>query len=43
VLAAQIAERDARDGSRAVAPMRPADDAWVLDTTGAELDEVVAR
>jgi len=42
VLAAQIAERDARDGSRAVAPMQPADDAWVLDTTGAELDEVVA-
>ena len=42
VLAALIAERDARDGSRAIAPMRPAEDAWVLDTTGAELDEVVA-
>lgn len=41
VLAAQIAERDARDGTRSVAPMRAADDAWVLDTTGAELDEVV--
>ncbi len=42
VLAAQIVERDARDGSRAVAPMQPAEDAWVLDTTGADLEEVVA-
>jgi GTP-binding protein len=41
VLAAQIAERDARDGSRAVAPMQAADDAWVFDTTGLELEEVV--
>ena len=42
VLAAQIVERDARDGSRAVAPMRAAEDAWQLDTTGADLEEVVA-
>jgi len=42
VLAAQIVERDARDGSRAVAPMHPAEDAWQLDTTGAELEDVVA-
>ncbi|MFU8839866.1 MAG: ribosome biogenesis GTPase Der [Nitriliruptoraceae bacterium] len=41
VLAAQIVERDARDGGRETAPMRAADDAWVLDTTGAELAEVV--
>ncbi|MFP4149663.1 MAG: ribosome biogenesis GTPase Der [Nitriliruptoraceae bacterium] len=41
VLAAQIAERDARDGSRPTAPMRAAEDAWILDTTGAELSEVV--
>jgi len=42
VLAAQIVERDGRDGSRAVAPLHPADDAWQLDTTDAELADVVA-
>jgi GTPase len=41
VLAAQLAERDARDGGRAVAPMQVAPDAWELDTTGLTLDEVV--
>jgi cytidylate kinase len=29
-----IRERDARDGARAVAPLRPAADAIILDTTG---------
>jgi cytidylate kinase len=38
-----LQERDARDASRAIAPMRPADDALVIDTTGLSLDQVVAR
>ena len=42
VLAAQ-AERDARDRKREVGALRPADDAVELDTTGLEIDEVVAR
>ncbi len=40
-LAQQIAVRDAFDGGRAVAPMQPADDAWVLDTTGMDIDQSV--
>jgi CMP/dCMP kinase len=38
-----LQERDVRDASRAIAPMRPADDALVIDTTGLSLDQVVAR
>jgi cytidylate kinase len=41
-LAAQ-AERDARDAARDLAPMRPADDAVLLDTTHLTSDEVLAR
>ncbi|MSO75273.1 MAG: (d)CMP kinase [Alphaproteobacteria bacterium] len=37
---AEMKERDARDGSRAVAPLRPADDALVIDTTDLDPDEV---
>ena|SRR5438105_3303928 len=42
VLAAQD-ERDRRDAERDVSPMRPADDAIVLDSTNLTLDEVVGR
>ncbi len=35
--------RDGRDAARAIAPMRPAPDARVIDTTGLSLDEVLAR
>lgn len=35
--------RDAQDESRVVAPLRAAEDAIALDTTGLDLDEVVAR
>jgi cytidylate kinase len=35
-------ERDAQDAARAIAPMRPADDARIIDSSGLELDEVVA-
>jgi cytidylate kinase len=33
--------RDARDAVRAIAPMRPAADATVIDTTGMTIDQVV--
>jgi cytidylate kinase len=42
-VAREIAERDERDRSRAHSPLRPADDAVILDTTGLSIDEVVAR
>lgn len=37
----QIQERDSRDASRDVAPMRPADDAVIVDSSALSLDEVV--
>ena len=37
----EIAERDQRDSNRSVAPLKPAEDALVLDTTGMGIDEVV--
>jgi CMP/dCMP kinase len=39
----ELKERDARDRSRAESPLRPAEDAIVLDTTDLELPEVLAR
>ncbi|MES5814361.1 (d)CMP kinase [Pseudoxanthomonas sp. Soil82] len=39
----EILSRDARDAQRAVAPLKPADDAVLLDTTGLSIDEVVDR
>lgn len=38
-----IAERDARDASRAVSPLKPAEDAEVVDTTDLDVDAVIAR
>ncbi len=38
---AELAERDRRDRERAVAPMRPAEDAVVIDTDGRSVEEVV--
>jgi len=38
----EIEERDVRDVSRAVSPLRPADNAACLDTTGLAIDQVVA-
>ena len=35
--------RDARDAQRAVAPLRPAEDAVLIDTSGIGIDEVVAK
>ncbi len=42
-LLGEILARDARDASRAVAPLRPADDAVHIDTTGQGIDAVVAQ
>jgi len=42
-LVRELEERDRRDSERAHAPLRPAEDAQVLDTTGLGIDEVVAR
>lgn len=39
----EIRTRDHRDSTRAHAPLRPADDAVVVDTTSVLLEEVVAR
>lgn len=39
----EIEARDARDASRAVAPLKPAADAVLVDTTGMPIDEVVAK
>lgn len=39
----EMRERDQRDRQRAESPLRPADDAVVLDTTGLSLDEVLER
>ena len=39
-LSEEIAERDDRDSEREQSPMRPAQDAEILDTTGLGLDEV---
>jgi cytidylate kinase len=33
--------RDARDEARAIAPMKPASDATIIDTTGMSIDQVV--
>jgi GTP-binding protein len=40
-LQAAIEARDALDSEREVAPLRAADDAWLLDTTGLEFEDVV--
>ena len=38
-----IRDRDTRDAGRDISPMRPADDAVEVDTTGLSIDEVVDR
>ncbi len=40
---AEMRARDARDGERAAAPLRPADDAEVVDTTHLDADAAFAR
>jgi CMP/dCMP kinase len=42
-LSADIAERDERDSTRAVSPLKPAEDAIVIDTSTLDIDAVVAK
>ena len=42
-LSKEIAERDRRDASGPVAPLKPAPDATLVDTTGLDIEQVVAR
>ena len=42
-LSREITERDARDSTRAVAPLIPAPDAEMIDSTGLSIEEVVGR
>jgi cytidylate kinase len=42
-LSREIAERDLRDSTRQVAPLKPAPDAHVLDSTGLSIEAVVER
>ncbi|EGR0637385.1 cytidylate kinase [Vibrio vulnificus] len=42
-LLSEIQERDDRDRNRPVAPLRPAEDALVLDSTSMSIDEVVGK
>jgi cytidylate kinase len=42
-LSREIAERDLRDSTRQVAPLKPAPDAHQLDSTGLSIDAVVER
>ncbi len=42
-LSQEIIERDRRDSSRPVAPLRPAGDAVVIDSTGLSVSQVVDR
>lgn len=42
-VAAQLAERDARDSGRKTAPLKPASDAHLIDTTGLSVKEVLER
>jgi cytidylate kinase len=42
-LSRDLAERDARDANRPVAPLVPAPDSQVLDSSALSIDEVVER
>jgi cytidylate kinase len=42
-LSLEIAERDRRDSTRAVAPLKPAADAVLVDSTGLSIEAVVDR
>lgn len=42
-LLADIQARDERDSQRAVAPLRPADDAVVIDTTALSIEQVIEK
>jgi cytidylate kinase len=39
----ELAKRDERDENRSVAPLKPAEDAIIIDSTGLSIDEVIER
>lgn len=41
-LSRDMVDRDRRDSERSIAPLRPSDEARILDTTGMEIPEVVS-
>ena len=41
-LSRDIEERDRRDSERSVAPLRPAEDARVVDSTGRSIEDIIA-
>jgi len=41
VILGEIRQRDQRDSERSVSPLKPADDAWILDCSTLSIDEVV--
>ena len=43
VVLAAMQRRDRIDSSRSLAPLRPAEDAWVLDTTRLNIEQVLAQ
>lgn len=43
VLSADLSERDARDANRREAPLKPAEDAYQLDSSALSIEEVVAQ
>ena len=42
-LAKELEERDRRDSERAVAPLKPAEDALLLDSSDLSIEQVVER
>ncbi|MDR3271406.1 MAG: (d)CMP kinase [Peptococcaceae bacterium] len=40
-IAAELAERDRWDSQRKISPLKPAEDAYILDTTGKSVDKIV--
>jgi cytidylate kinase len=40
---AEVHARDEQDSSRPVAPLRPANDSVLLDSTGLDIEQVIAR
>lgn len=42
-LVKQLEERDRRDSQRPVAPLQPAEDAWIIDTTSLSIEAMIAQ
>jgi cytidylate kinase len=42
-VARDMEKRDSNDSRRAIAPLKPADDAWIIDSTDLDVDAVIDR